>query len=116
MVRKKIPAKIIKNVNQYLTVLRRDKLPIKEAILFGSFAKGKQKKWSDIDICIISPRFKNRSDAISYLWRKKHEMEKGNVSLNGHDLEPIGYNPKDFINEDPLVWEIKNYGIRIGKK
>ena len=115
MVRKKIPAKIRKNVNQYLTALRRDKLPIKEAILFGSFAKGKQKKWSDIDICIVSTKFKNRSDAISYLWRKKHEM-RDDAILKDHDLEPIGYNPKDFINEDPLVWEIKNYGIRIGKK
>ena len=115
MVRKKIPAKIRKNVNQYLTALRRDKLPIKEAILFGSFAKGKQKKWSDIDICIVSTKFKSRSDAISYLWRKKHEMKDGAI-LRDHDLEPIGYNPKDFINEDPLVWEIKNYGIRIGKK
>ena len=35
---------------------------------------------------------------------------KDNIALSGHDLEPIGYNPKDFVDEDPLVWEIKKYG------
>ena len=114
MARKKIPEEVKKSLDQYLAVLKKDKLPVKEAILFGSFAKGKQKKWSDIDICIVSPKFKSRSDAISYLWRKKHEMQ-GSLVLGSHDLEPIGYNPKAFIDEDPLVWEIKNYGIRIGK-
>ena len=109
MARKKIPAEVKKSLDQYLAVLKQDNLPIKEAILFGSFAKGKQKKWSDIDICIISSKFKSRSGAISYLWRKKHEM-KDDMALAGHDLEPIGYNPKDFIDEDPLVWEIKKYG------
>lgn len=112
MAGKKIPTKVRKSLNQYLAVLKRDNLPIKEAILFGSFAKGKQKKWSDIDICIVSTRFKSRSGAISYLWRKKREMTD-NIALVGHDLEPIGYNPKDFIDEDPLVYEIKKYGREI---
>ena len=69
MARKKIPAEVKKSLDQYLAVLKQDNLPIKEAILFGSFAKG-SKKWSDIDICIISSKFKSRSGAISYLWRK----------------------------------------------
>jgi hypothetical protein len=28
-------------------------------------------------------------------------------------IEPVGFHPKDFIDEDPLAWEIKTSGIEI---
>lgn len=28
-------------------------------------------------------------------------------------IEPHPFNPKDFIDENPLVWEIKNTGERV---
>lgn len=34
-------------------------IPIKEIILFGSRAHGKAKKYSDVDLIIVSPKFKN---------------------------------------------------------
>lgn len=113
MVKRKIPKTIKKTINDYLQILDKDKLPIKEAIVFGSFAKGKQKKWSDIDICVVSPKFKNRNSALRYLWMKKRNIANDRKSEEGHDLEPVGFNPKDFINEDPLVWEIKQYGVKV---
>jgi predicted nucleotidyltransferase len=70
MVKKTIPLKIKKNIQSYIKELKKDKLPIKKVILFGSYAKGIQHKWSDIDICVISPAFKKK-DAIEYLWTKK---------------------------------------------
>ena len=33
-------------------------IPINRMIFFGSFAKGKQHKWSDIDLIIVSSRFR----------------------------------------------------------
>ena len=71
MVRKKFSKKIETAIENYLNILKKDKLPIKKVILFGSFAKGKQKRWSDVDICVVSSRFKNRDHAIKYLWGKK---------------------------------------------
>ncbi len=111
MVTKTIPKKITKAVLDYVDVLKRDKLPINEVIVFGSQIKRKPHKWSDIDVCIISPspKFK-RIDVLKYLWTKKREKDiKAMIS-------PIGFHPKDFVNEDPLVWEIKKTGKVIYQK
>lgn len=35
-----------------------EKLPIKKMFLFGSRAKGKPHKWSDVDLLIVSDKFK----------------------------------------------------------
>lgn len=114
MVRKKFSKKIETAIENYLNILKKDKLPIKKVILFGSFAKGKQKRWSDVDICVVSSRFKNRDHAIKYLWGKKNQLPID--SRDTHDLEPLGFNPKDFVDEDPLVWEIKKTGKIIYQK
>ena len=108
MAQKTIPKKIEKNINIYIDMLKDDKIPIKKVILFGSSAKGKRHKWSDIDLCIISPKFKNQFDAMRYLLLKTYDL---NASI-----EPHPYHPKDFVNEDPLVWEIKKTGIEIPLK
>ena len=106
MVKKTIlPKKIEKNVNEYITVLKKDKLPIKKVVVFGSQVKKTACQGSDIDVCIISPKFKDSFDALHYLLMKSYEV-KGVI-------EPHPYHPTDFVNEDPLVWEIKKTGITI---
>jgi len=80
-------------------------LPIKKVIVFGSQAKRTNRKNSDIDVCIISPKFNDSFKALHYLLMKSYEVE----AL----IEPHPYHPKEFINEDPLVWEIKKTGITV---
>ncbi|MEK9130156.1 MAG: hypothetical protein AAB526_02055 [Patescibacteria group bacterium] len=41
MLKKTIPQKVKKEINEYIKILKDDKLPIKKVILFGSFVKGK---------------------------------------------------------------------------
>ncbi|MGH7492720.1 MAG: nucleotidyltransferase domain-containing protein [bacterium] len=91
----------------YLEVLRKKRLPIDQAFIFGSHAKGNARRWSDIDICVISPKFRNRCHAIDYLWKRRRDedVERG--------IEPIGFHPRDFVDEDPLAWEIKSTGVEI---
>jgi len=98
---------VISQVQAYLQALQKEKLPIERVFLFGSQVKGKPHRWSDIDSCIISPKFRNRSQAIEYLWKRRSDfdVERG--------IEPVGFHPKDFIDEDPLAWEIKTTGIEI---
>jgi uncharacterized protein len=98
-----LPKKIRKNIKDYITVLKADKIPIQKVFVFGSQAKGTTHKWSDIDVCVVSPRFKNSFDALNYLLKKSYEIDA--------PIEPHPYHPKDFVNEDPLVWEIKKTGI-----
>ncbi|OHB46831.1 MAG: nucleotidyltransferase, partial [Planctomycetes bacterium GWF2_40_8] len=57
------PAKVKNTIDRYIRELNRNNIPIKEAILFGSCAKGNYQEWSDIDIALVSDIFEgNRID------------------------------------------------------
>lgn len=106
MARKRIEKKITSFVNDYLKSIEREGIPIAEAYIFGSQARGTAHAASDIDVCIVSSKFKNPSSAMRMLWRKK--------SIRFSRIEPVGYSKKDF-NEfsEPLVAEIKKTNIRL---
>ncbi len=103
---KEIPKKVQKSIQTYLKILKEDDLPITRVLLFGSYAKGTAKSWSDVDLCIISPRFRDPWLALQYLWSKR-------VEDKGATIEPIGFSPKDFAEESPLIQEVKRSGIEI---
>jgi len=108
MVKKTIPKKVKKEIDDYVKVLRADNLPISKVILFGSYAKGTQNKWSDIDLCIISPKFKNAFNALQYLWLKRE------IKDINYTIEPVGFSPKDFEDKyDSLIHEIKTTGAEV---
>ena len=106
MAKKKISPKVEKEIKEYINILKEDNLPVQKVILFGSYAKGKQNKWSDVDVCIVSPKFKDAFSALQYLWLKREKDY-------GLTIEPIGFNPKDFAESDSLIDEIKRTGIEI---
>lgn len=95
-------------IRQYVATLKADQLPIQRVLLYGSYAKGRQHKWSDIDVCIISPKFKDSLHAMQYLWSKR------NFNPNA-TIEPVGFNPKDFRdeNETSLTREIKQHAVEM---
>ena len=100
-----LPKKIKEDVMAYIDVLKKDKLPIKKVIVFGSRTKGTAHRESDTDVCIISSSFKNNFKALHYLLMKSYKID----AL----IEPHPFHPKDFVDENPLVWEIKRTGIVI---
>ncbi len=106
MAKRAIPKKIEKEIIEYVANLRKGRLSIKKVILFGSYAKGKQHKWSDIDLCVISPRFKNTFSAMQYLWLKR-------LNDYGHTIQPVGFSPKDYQEGSSLINEIKKTGVEI---
>lgn len=99
--------KITAYINDYIAALQNEGLPIERVYLFGSHAKRRSRKWSDIDVCVISSRFGKKCDPYEYLWTKRRDEDV----MRG--IEPVGFNPKDFVDEDPLAWEIKRTGIEI---
>lgn len=107
MAKKTIPKKIKGAVEDYIKYLQTNGLGIQKAFIFGSFAKGKSRKWSDVDVCVVSDDFKGKIDPLTYLWIKKRNKDTKAM------ISPVGFHPKDFIDEDPLVWEIKKSGIKI---
>ena len=54
----KIPNKINSIIEKYLKLLKENGFSLNDAYLFGSYAKGNNTKWSDIDIAIVSDDFK----------------------------------------------------------
>ena len=96
-----------KIIRSYVKKLRAENYPVSAAYLFGSYAKGKAHKWSDIDTAIISPRFKNRFNKIYMkLWDFREEVD--------NRIEPHGFTEEDFKNlADPLVYEIRKTGIKV---
>ena len=56
---KKIDQSIKKIVRRYLTELKKE-LPIDYGLIFGSYAKGRVHRGSDIDVCIVSPVFRGK--------------------------------------------------------
>lgn len=95
-----------KIVERFVEYLEDHNFSVSQAYLFGSFAKGNFHKFSDIDVAIVSNKFKkNWNNNEDHLWQIRH-----NIDVR---IEPIGYQPKDFTEKDPLVYEIKNFGVRI---
>ncbi len=109
MAKKRIPKKILKEVDQYVESLRQARLPIAGVYVFGSYAKGTPRQWSDIDVCVVSRRFTDAWEALRYLLKR--------VQPNGNPyqptIEPIGFSPRDFREGSSLINEIKQTGIKI---
>lgn len=104
---KKLPQKVIEQVKEYKKILRADKLPVRGVYVFGSYAKGTATKDSDIDVCVVSPKFKTSWSALSYLYSK---LPYG----LGWSIEPVGFNPKDFSDKySGLISEIKKHGVKV---
>ena len=103
----KLPKKILAQAKAFKKILQGEKLPMHGFYIFGSFAKGTQHKWSDVDICVVSPKFKDAWHGLKYL-TAKIPKEVNWV------IEPHGLSPKDFSNKySTLASEVKEYGIKI---
>ncbi len=100
------PAKIKNTIDNYLKALHTNNIPIKEAILFGSYANGNYQEWSDIDIALVSELF--GGDRIA----DKDKIRKITLSVSSA-IEVIPFSPKDFNSKNPFAKEILETGIRL---
>lgn len=75
----------------------REDLPVVAVYVFGSVARGEARGGSDIDVAVVSPRFRTmrRVDAISFLLDKTRGI--------GVDLQPVGLTPEDLDDGDDVV-------------
>jgi predicted nucleotidyltransferase len=101
-----IPVKVKNTIHNYLTALKEHNIPIKQAILFGSYAKGNYSDWSDIDIALVSDIFEGSRI------KDRRKIRKITLSVSS-DIEVLPYRPKDFTKEDPFVKEIIDSVIKI---
>jgi predicted nucleotidyltransferase len=103
MVRKRNGFKVIQ---KFLNEAKKE-ISIEKVIVFGSYAKGKAKRDSDIDIAIISRDF-NRLKPIERL------TLLGKIAWRAHttQIEALGYTPEEYrvATRFDFLGEIKQKG------
>ena len=77
-------------VNEYRGELKKHNIRITKAILYGSYAKGTPKPYSDIDLVVISP------DLARFAPLKRQELLAQWTMNIDAPLEVIGYTPQEF--------------------
>lgn len=102
-----INPKIYKTAVRYKDVLERAGISISGLYIFGSQVKGTAKKWSDIDIGVVSPDFTgNRFDEGVKLMDYSHKIDDF--------IEPHPFTPEDFEDKYyTLAQEVKRTGVKI---
>lgn len=94
-------------VKTFMKRMKEAGISYKKVILFGSYARGTARSWSDIDLCVISDEF--GKDRHSERVRLMHIKDDETL-----DIEPHPYNTRDLANKwDPLASEIRKYGVSL---
>ena len=86
----------------------RQELPIERAYLFGSYATGRNRDYSDIDLAIVTPALNADN---SFAINQKIFSRASRYNLH---LEPVCFSPEEFEQEYlPIVRDIKREGVEI---
>ena len=102
----KIPNQIIESIKTLVAEAEKVNIHIQRAVLFGSYAKGTNHEWSDIDVAVVSENF----EGIRFYDNLKLSKPVINSNI---DIETHPYRPEDFTEDNPFVSEIIKYGIQI---
>ena len=97
---------ILKLLEKYLDRLKENNIPVQKALLFGSYARGKPGKDSDIDVAVISTAFKGDR------YSDRRLIVPFRRGLDSR-IEPMPFTPKDFEEGGILIDEIKKTGQTI---
>lgn len=81
--------------------------PVKQAFLFGSFAKGNSHLDSDIDIALVLDRSEDIMETQIAMMKLRRSIDLR--------IEPHPFIVQDFQSSNPVAHEIMKYGIEIGK-
>ncbi|MBI2345551.1 MAG: nucleotidyltransferase domain-containing protein [Deltaproteobacteria bacterium] len=93
---------------EFRAALRRAGIRRPRFILFGSYARGRPRPWSDIDLCVVSSQF--GKDNFEDMVRISGVAKRVNYLLEVHPLHP-----RDLRGDGhPLAGEIRRTGRPIG--
>src|SRR3990167_707647 len=89
---------IKKIAREYENELRRHNIRVVKMILYGSYAKGNPKPYSDIDLIVISP------DLARFPSLKRQELLAQWTMNIDAPLEVIGYTPQEFKKANNTIF------------
>ncbi|MEK7657933.1 MAG: nucleotidyltransferase domain-containing protein [Patescibacteria group bacterium] len=108
MAKKTVINKEIKEVAfNFSKAVEKQGIPIKKLIIFGSYAKGNARPESDIDICVVSPKFgKDSIKELQFLFKIRREIDSR--------IEPFSVSWEEYKKTaSPIIFEIKQFGQEI---
>ena len=98
----------IAKVRRFAREIKASGVQLQRIVLYGSYARNEQHKWSDIDVALVSDSFRGIGFYDIDLFARIH-IQKPFCSI-----QPRTYNTKDFSpGKDPFVEEILKTGIEI---
>ena len=95
-------------IKKFVKKLKQEGISVDRAILYGSYAVGKEQRHSDIDVAIVSKDFgKDRVEEGIKLFRIAGKVDAR--------LEPIPISVEAYEQETwvPLIYEIKVKGLEL---
>ena len=96
----------IKLVCNYVQEIQAQGVHLRNVILYGSFAKGTQHEWSDIDVALVADEFEGLPTDHYYFAHITIKKPYVRIEANTY---PTEY----FQQGDPFIDEIKKTGIEI---
>ena len=81
-------AAIMKQMKDFVSLVNSSGIKLRKAILFGSYARSKQIKYSDIDMALVADEFCSMPTEDMKLFMKS--------MLKYYMVQPQTYNTKDF--------------------
>jgi len=92
-------------IRKFIALIQKERTVLK-VILYGSYAKGMAREWSDIDVAVISNDFSDD------LFQERANLMKL-ASCVDERIEPNPFRPGDFNENDPMVSQINRSGAEI---
>jgi len=97
----------INTVQSYAREIEALGIHLRKVILFGSFAKGTQHEWSDIDVALVADEF----TGVGFLDAKL--FSKIGIKEPYIRIEELTYPTDYFESGDPLIEEIMKTGMEV---
>lgn len=104
MVRNKL---VIDTVRQFADAVREQGVNLKRVVLFGSYSRGEERQWSDIDVALVADEF---------VGVRPEDVKKfidATIQKPFQFIEFHTFNTKDFQEDNPFATEIMRTGIVI---
>src|SRR4030043_1738877 len=95
----------IKVIRKFVNALKQEGISVDRVILFGSYAKGKIRPDSDIDVAVVSKQFgRDRVEEGMNLFRIAGKIDSR--------IEPVPISSESYEKDTwiPLIYEIKKKG------
>jgi|SRR3989338_4092651 len=99
---------VIKIVKKFVKALIKEGISVEKIILYGSYAKGRVRPDSDIDVAVVSKDFgKDTTEEGMLLFRIAGEIDPR--------IEPIPISVRSYKHDTwvPLIYEIREKGIEL---